>query len=327
MNQRKRRRSAMTLVELVVVIGIVGILIAMLLPAVHSIRESARLTDCKSRIRQLAIAALDYEQSHQAFPPGQLTLWHVSDFAEIDFSNQQLVGHLGYLLPWLDEGNFRSEFSEISWAIEEFGPPWYSLLNLVEVSNRVIRPLRCPSDSDEPISHLGISTFLYGAVPGNALSAPSIEELGIPPGYHGWTSYLGSTGVIDGDSNPLQTGIFFSRSTISAADVSDGQSNTILFGEVAGSGASSSASGLPTDFKNMKHSIMQNGISSPRFFFDDTDDNLDESVFIYSSRHRGGHYVNFAFVDGHTQTYPSSTDRLLLRNLTTRNGGEIVELD
>src|SRR5262245_34722471 len=64
-----RRSSAFTLVELLVVIAIIGVLIAMLLPAVQSARESARRTQCTNSLRQLAVAAIDYEHAAQSLPP------------------------------------------------------------------------------------------------------------------------------------------------------------------------------------------------------------------------------------------------------------------
>jgi prepilin-type N-terminal cleavage/methylation domain-containing protein len=70
----RKHSKGFTLVELLVVIAIIGILIALLLPAVQVVREAARRTDCKNRMRQIAIAAHDFHDAYMRLPPGTLHL-------------------------------------------------------------------------------------------------------------------------------------------------------------------------------------------------------------------------------------------------------------
>ncbi len=90
------RSKAFTLVELLVVIAIIGILVGMLLPAVQSVREAARLTSCKNNIRQISLAAQNYQAAHQRLPPG----WKANSS-----SSELGWGWNSYILPFLDQNN------------------------------------------------------------------------------------------------------------------------------------------------------------------------------------------------------------------------------
>ena len=96
-------RVAFTLVELLVVIAIIGILIGMLLPAVQSVREAARRAQCQNNIRQIALAAMNYESANGKFPPGLLD---EALGSQTNSNGQpQELGILVHLLPFIEANN------------------------------------------------------------------------------------------------------------------------------------------------------------------------------------------------------------------------------
>src|SRR5690348_9774960 len=90
---------AFTLVELLVVIAIIGVLVALLLPAVQTAREAARRTRCSNNLKQLGLALHNYEGTHRCFPPG--AIWNSTTTA---FTTPRLNFHC-LLFPYIEQNN------------------------------------------------------------------------------------------------------------------------------------------------------------------------------------------------------------------------------
>src|SRR4051812_42101799 len=93
-----RKKSGFTLVELLVVIAIIGVLVALLLPAIQAAREAARRTACTNNLKQIALALLAYHDSHGQFPLGAYSAVQEDHLAEEDG-----LGWATQILPQLDE--------------------------------------------------------------------------------------------------------------------------------------------------------------------------------------------------------------------------------
>lgn len=195
-------RRAFTLVELLVVIAIIGILIALLLPAVQAARESARRTECTNKLKQLGLANQNYESTYKRFPPGSVNLAGTS-------ANWS---HIARILPFLEQEGLHEliDFSK--------GPG-----NNPAAAATVVRQFLCPSDPN---------SFLFISIS----PVPDFSK----NNYRGNSGTLGiSTGVNNGiffdwtlpNTVPVEDRLKFSGVPIN--DILDGTSNTAMLTEMA----------------------------------------------------------------------------------------------
>ena len=212
-------RNAFTLVELLVVIAIIGILIGMLLPAVQRVREAARLKACQNNSRQQMLALLNYENTHQHFPPAWNGEGSVDGYGndrdeflapwEQRFGN--FLGWQAFILPFIEQNNVYSELSlERGWSQTDVSP-----ITGVAVSNRVIQAYTCPSD-----------------MTGEGHSKYSANNGG-PNGRSSYVISIGSLSFGDRNNELLKElwGVGWQDSKTSFAMMSDGSSNTLFIGE------------------------------------------------------------------------------------------------
>lgn len=226
-----KNRRGFTLVELLVVIAIIGILIGMLLPAVQQVREAARRTECLNNLRQLALAAVNFESAHMRFPsagdcsdsyhdPNQ------SNMPAFDFEN---AGWMFQILPFMEQGNLESQRTPNGW--------WDGSPALVE---NQVPGFNCPSRG-ERFATWGLFQIGLGDYAG--VAGPFADENGNVPNYgltfsnrsdpspHETTTVF--TGIISKGGHGNTSGEPTKYSKISFGQIADGSSNTFLFAEKA----------------------------------------------------------------------------------------------
>jgi prepilin-type N-terminal cleavage/methylation domain-containing protein/prepilin-type processing-associated H-X9-DG protein len=249
-------RAAFTLLEILIVIAIIGILIALMMPAIQKIRELAAMTQCANNLRQMAVAAANYNSQHGVLPPGYIGPKNNKSFdasvANGDKADNQWVGHLPLLVPFLEQGAVVRGI-QVNFDLGSQEPPWWlpapsggTLPPNYQAATETVAVLRCPSDPDVPTEYRG--TNESGTVVGVHFynTGPYLKWHYYLENYDGggtqqpWrlaiTNYVGVGGGGTGTAAwwSRYEGMYTNRSAIKLNAIPDGSSNTLMYGEVAG---------------------------------------------------------------------------------------------
>ena len=303
-----RRRAGFTLIELLVVIAIIGVLVALIMPAVQSAREAASRTQCINNLKQMGLAAMEYHDSFGGFPGG----WYcdpTSDTNCVQTAAQTYMfnGLTGLFLK-MELGN---NYNEINFSL-----PTQSLDNTTTI-RRTVAAFVCPSnrkatittsDSTNSVSKLGPSDYRGNMAAG--------YQPGITPTYTGGNT--DPTNSTDGNTPPgpvlgvYDNGMTFMDSSTSIADVGDGTSNTVLIGEtLTGTWAEATSCCVRTTVdRTINKPIQAKGANYYTYWM---------------SKHPG--MVNFLKVDGSVSSVTNQINKQVLVKMMTRNGGEALSAD
>jgi prepilin-type N-terminal cleavage/methylation domain-containing protein/prepilin-type processing-associated H-X9-DG protein len=309
-----RPARGFTLVELLVVIAIIGILIALLLPAIQAAREAARRVSCTNKLKQIAIALQNYHSANRRFPPGGL-------YGQSAGGSHVGFGYAAAILSHM----------ELSAIYERVNFSWdFNTSPNIELAVEAAASFRCPSFTGADgetwtitpgsIDEMSVGNYcgVSGAEPATPTDSP--QDYSYPSGGHCGPYFF--------------NGILYPQSQVAVRDIDDGTSHTLIVGERA----FELRSWMRGDYYEgtldrpwLVCSASAKGITKPLnpppgdWIYDPKlgTRNILFNELYFGSEHPGG--ANFARADGSVDFIEDDIEFALLRALATRNGDEPVD--
>ena len=320
MSRRKVERG-FTLVELLVVIAIIGILIALLLPAVQAAREAARRSQCSNNLKQIGLAMHNYHDTHRTFPLGSFNLREVWPSSGTNWR--------ALILPYIEQSTVHDQLSFSSDPAVHFmagGAAGANALNGNDVlKDLIIDGYRCPSSVIQPIggqNNTLAMNVLYVGIQGAARPIPGPSpNRGTRDCGQGWS---------------CNNGMFAQNECFSFKDCTDGTSNTFLVSEQSGltNGLNKTSnyyggwhgSRTPYTLVGTCSDHWQSGLTCVRFAPNSNivqtgaTDTMYRNNTIINSQHPGG--INVGLTDGSVTFISETIDFINLKRLACRYDGE-----
>ncbi len=337
-----RRRNGFTLVELLVVIAIIGVLVALLLPAIQAAREAARRTQCINNLKQLALGCQNHHDTHGFFPSGGWGWEWVGD-PDRGYGKEQPGGWEYNLLPFFEQQALHDLGSD--------GQPdvYTSRVQGPGAEQVVLQPLamitcasRRPSEGTFPFgfssTQQGLNNSRTPDVAGRSDYAINsghayCELRGGPDGYANAATYGGWPTAAELER---LTGVSYVRSEVSIRQISDGTTNTYLIGEkhvyhddyLTGRDRGDNETWC-TGFNNdnfRSTGRLSGGTIAEAVPIPDGSKipPEDDNVYRFGSQHPGG--ANMSLCDGSVTTISFDVDWQVHRDLGNRQDGNSVRL-
>ena len=217
-------RRGFTLVELLVVIAIIGVLVALLLPAVQAAREAARRSSCSNNLKQQGIALHNFHDTFNRLPPGCATDMQPFGTANAGTSNGWGSSWMVFILPQVEQGALYDKL------LFNGNSGYTNATNIPCFHDVIVKGYICPSSTTTPrMVQRDLSGTKYNiARPDYVGIAGAVDSTDFFPAAYPWTDgteKVGDYGISSG------AGTFFHNSQVNMAGLTDGTSNTIIVGE------------------------------------------------------------------------------------------------
>jgi len=294
-----RTRSGFTLIELLVVIAIIAILIGLLLPAVQKVREAAARMSCTNNMKQIGLAAHNYESGNGFLPPGIN-----NNSGTTGGYSGSMAGTLAYLLPYVEQDNIYKQFSSGVWTMPSTVGYYSSTATYAQVKYYL-----CPTDNAALASPANGSFAFWVYYPGGMTG---YYFSGNTP--YGRTNYASNPGYL-GQASTSYQGPYMVNTKTKMTDISDGTSSTFAFGEAMGGSDRSAQTGLANGTRDF--------VANWYTFNLPTAWGLTSTPawYQYGSKHNAGNTVNFVMCDGSVRGISTSMNSSYFQYYAGMNDG------
>ncbi|MBA2114689.1 DUF1559 domain-containing protein [Bremerella alba] len=304
-----------TLVELLVVIAIIGVLIALLLPAVQQAREAARRMQCSNQLKQIGLAVHNYHDTYKVFPAGSVNL-NTTTAADKSLSNWAIG-----ILPFLEQPALYEQYNQ---SVHN------SHVDNQDVLTTILPAMLCPSDVNSEVLTQPSQLLSIDIAPGSYKGNVG-RRFGGANGYFDYPPYAGSYNASQKTSiGPLHVSGVNGLGWERFATITDGSTNTLLVGEYHTKTRPDTKT-----FWASSHSFHNLGAAQPESYT-----RIPDWEACYAATGNSQHWkcyrafgalhaagtINFAMCDGSVTSIPQTIDNVVFEALSTISRDEVVTL-